>query len=84
MKDDEWELLVEIAKVPKTKRTEFGWLSVEEFPRDVAKRLGMNENRAWYILEKWANKGWLEYGVSPFYGWLTDKGKEVAFGVRPH
>jgi hypothetical protein len=37
----------------------------------------MNYKRAWYVLGKWADKGWYEYGVSLDLGWLTDKGMDV-------
>ena len=38
----------------------------------VAERLGMEWNRAEYILEKWSRRGWWEWGVSIRSGWLTD------------
>ena len=38
--------------------------------RDVIKSLGMNHKRAVYILEKWAAKGWYDYGVTVDLGWL--------------
>jgi hypothetical protein len=31
-----------------------------------------------YILNKWSNKEWLEYGVSPRFGWLTSLGLQKA------
>lgn len=33
----------------------------------------MNHKRACYILGKWTDRGWYEYGVNILYGWLTDK-----------
>lgn len=38
----------------------------------VAERIGLNENRAYYLLEKWCRLGWWEFGVSLRSGWLTD------------
>lgn len=34
--------------------------------------------RAWFILEKWVDKKWYEYGVSLDLGWLTAAGEEMA------
>lgn len=39
----------------------------------VAERIGLNENRAYYLLEKWCRAGWWEFGVSMRSGWLTDE-----------
>lgn len=39
--------------------------------RAIGRRLGMHEGRQGRIMEKWADRGWLEYGVSAFAGWLT-------------
>ena len=30
--------------------------------------------RAWYLLEKWSQKGWYDYGVSLDLGWITPEG----------
>ena len=43
------------------------------FADTVAERIGLNENRAYYLLEKWTRQGWWEYGVSVRSGWLTDE-----------
>lgn len=67
MKDDEKEFLERLRK-----RT------IEDpnppYVRQLVSDLGMNENRAAYICQKWADKGWYDYGVSVLAGWLTDKG----------
>jgi hypothetical protein len=34
--------------------------------------------RAWYLLEKWSDRGLYDYGVTSDLGWLTDKGKQLA------
>jgi hypothetical protein len=39
---------------------------------------GLNEKRAVYLLDKWEEKGWYEYGVSVLYGWLTPEGEAAA------
>lgn len=38
----------------------------------------IHHKRAWYLLEKWSNKGLYDYGVTIDLGWLTTKGKKVA------
>lgn len=38
--------------------------------------------RLCYILNKWATRGWLEYGVSPQCGWLTEQGKTAARALK--
>lgn len=46
------------------------------WPRDIinSKGFSVNYKRAWYLLEKWSNKGLYDYGVSLDLGWITDKG----------
>lgn len=50
------------------------------YARQIAKDLGMNEKRAWYLCDKWDRKGWWEYGVNALAGWLTEDGRR-AFGL---
>jgi hypothetical protein len=38
---------------------------------------GSLTKRQYYLLEKWAYKGWWEYGVSSRSGWLTPEGKKA-------
>ena len=38
----------------------------------------IHHKRAWYLLRKWSDKGWYDYGVTLDLGWLTDEGKAVA------
>ena len=45
---------------------------------ELAAKLSMNEKRAEYLLGKWTDKGWWDYGVSLRTGWLTEKGLEEA------
>ncbi len=70
MKDDERVFLEEISYRCYDQTT----------PRDLINEKGfpMHYKRAWYLLEKWSEKGWYDYGVSADLGWLTDKGKEEA------
>jgi len=76
MKDDERRLLAEFQRLTKV------WVGAgspctTEMPymRELVAEQGLNERRADYILEKWTRKGWYDYGVSPFAGWLSDEGK---------
>lgn len=39
----------------------------------VAENIGMEWGRAEYLLEKWADNGWWDYGVTLRSGWLTDE-----------
>lgn len=39
---------------------------------NICEELGMNQNRFWYIVEKWSRKGLWDYGVSLPCGWFTD------------
>jgi hypothetical protein len=45
-------------------------------PRDIINGdlCDINHKRCWYLLAKWANKGWYDYGVTLDLGLLTDKG----------
>jgi len=42
--------------------------------RHVAEQIGIPEKRLQYILEKWTDKGWWDYGVSACTGWFTEAG----------
>ena len=54
--------------------------SNEEYPRirDIAKLLGMHEKRLFYIVCKWSEKGFYDWGTSSDLGWLTPEGKTWA------
>jgi len=49
-------------------------------PRDIINSEGftMHYKRSWYLLGKWSDKGWYDYGVTLDLGWITLKGYEVA------
>lgn len=72
MKDDEKRFLCDIYKAEQ-----------DLMPRDIINKpdFYLHYKRAWYLLEKWSNKGWYEYGVTLDLGWLTLLGKEVAEGL---
>lgn len=42
----------------------------------------INENRKWYILEKWSSKGWIDYGTSIGSAWLTEFGFDAVTKPR--
>ena len=74
MKPDEERLWEELVKLGGLRRGN-GWRVITTV-REKVKELGIPEKRAEYILEKWTAKGWYEYGVNVFYGWLTVEGME--------
>lgn len=45
-------------------------------PRSIGRVMGIPPKRVVALCEKWANKGWYEYGVSVDTGWLTEAGHE--------
>jgi len=64
-KDDEIQLWKEIWKIKKAgKRPYF---------REVAEKLNINPNRAWYIFQKWCDKGLANCGISPMAGWIEEE-----------
>lgn len=72
MKPDERALLLKLAD----------GRSPDVFATDVAVGMGINVNRAMYLLEKWSNKGWWNSGISTRSGWMTELGKEAASKER--
>ena len=67
MKQDEIDFLIAVYSKSK-----------DETVRDLIKRGSLPAKRCWYLLEKWSNKGWYNYGVTVDLGWLEDEGKEIA------
>lgn len=51
-------------------------------PRDAGARLGIHPNRVYSLCEKWADRGWLDCGVSLTLGWLTPEGKAKALELN--
>lgn len=69
MKPDERALLDELQRQSAGGR--------QPYVRCVVSGLGMNWKRAAYILQKWEQRGWYDYGVSVLAGWLTEEGKQA-------
>jgi hypothetical protein len=95
MRVDLEELLMKAGDLPKSDEVAMAiyMLTVVEGPKTGSllawtfldherKRVGMPENRAYFILEKWTNKGYWEYGTSVRGGWFTEKGLAWAREVR--
>lgn len=57
------------------KRALAEWMLAGKKPREFEALGLMHDNRLYSILDKWTNKGWIDYGVSVRYAWLTDEGK---------
>lgn len=45
-------------------------------------RWGDLTKRQYYLLDKWTDKGFWEFGVSMRSGWLTPEGKEKLMSVK--
>lgn len=73
MKSDEIALLLALASVPAGQHA---------YVRDLVGQLGIPEKRAAYICQKWADKGWYNYGVNVLAGWLEPRGREEADKLR--
>jgi hypothetical protein len=45
-------------------------------PRDLINEpdFPIHHKRAWYLLQKWSDKGWYDYGVALDLGWVTEEG----------
>lgn len=67
MKPDEQRLLAAVATMHPADNV-----------RDVIVATGINRKRAHYLLEKWSNKGWYDYGVAVDLGWLEADGYRAA------
>ncbi|MFI5297387.1 MAG: hypothetical protein ACHREM_04755 [Polyangiales bacterium] len=77
MKPDERELFLRVAALPPFPRG-----PADGSARSEADAMGMHWKRADYIFEKWAARGWYDYGVSASLGWLTEEGKAKAETLR--
>jgi hypothetical protein len=66
-KQDELDLFLAL-------RLTHAWPPKPERPMadEVGAGLGIHTNRVHYVLDKWAGKGWWNYGVSLRTGWFTD------------
>jgi len=70
VKDDELRYMKALANLRTSS------MSLDPLADYVAEQLGINHKRADYILRKWENKGWWDYGVSLRAGWLTADGMQ--------
>lgn len=43
---------------------------------------GVNDKRYHYVLSKWSDRGWWNYGVSLRSGWLESVGREAMQAAR--
>ncbi len=44
---------------------------------EIGEEVGLSAKRVDYLLEKWTQRGWWEYGVSARTGWFTPQGIAV-------
>lgn len=58
-------------------RTGTGYWGGATVAKKAAAELGIPENRAFYLLEKWYSKGWLECGMWVWGGWFTEHAPET-------
>ena len=54
------------------KPVNFGIKSVREIINEPD--FPFHHKRAWFLLEKWSDNGWYDYGVTLDLDWLTDEG----------
>lgn len=79
MKDDEKTLLLRC--------TAYGPVMTPDGPKDgtpirtLVGETGLPKKRAYYLLSKWADKGWYDYGTSLDLGWMTGDGLKAAVEV---
>lgn len=85
MKPDEQRFLIDLYRAslevePKHAFGVYCGMQPKLRPRDIINgdNFYMHYKRAWYLLEKWTNKGWYSYGVTLDLGWLEPKGIEKA------
>lgn len=84
MKEDEKKFFKEFCeRYEKSTHKEivFGMLvDAHDTPRQMINEEGfpMHRKRAWYLLDKWASKGWYDYGVTLDLGWPTPIGIEIS------
>lgn len=53
-----------------------GHTSVKAMADSYFEFIGMNYKRGYYLLRKWSDKGWWDYGVSLRTGWFTQEAPE--------
>ena len=75
MKQDEKDFLIQVFR-----RCHGGNRLEQVTPRTLINEpeFTIHHKRAWYLLEKWSDRGLYDYGVTSDLGWLTDEGKQMA------
>jgi hypothetical protein len=85
MKDDEVWFLLKIYRECENAYVRhldapFPPVPARKTPRDLINEEGfpVHYKRAWYLLEKWSDKDWYNYGVTLDLGWLEEEGMKKA------
>jgi hypothetical protein len=76
MKEDERRFLIDVYEKCRSGTSPFDRISPKKLINQPD--FYMHYKRAWYLLGKWCDKGWYEFGVALDCGWLTAEGKEYA------
>jgi len=76
MKDDEIQFLKIVYQ--RCNQIIDGQFVKRERVRDVISEIEIHHKRCWYLLKKWAEKDWYDYGITLDLGWLTPSGVEKA------
>lgn len=58
-------------------RTGTGYWGGRTAAMEIVNRLGIAENRAFYLLNKWSAKGWIEWGMWVWGGWFEPEAPEA-------
>jgi hypothetical protein len=58
-------------------RTGSGYWGGSSVAFRLAADLGIHENRAFYLLNKWSGKGWIDWGTWVWGGWFTSEAPEA-------
>ncbi len=82
MKDDEKKLFIGICEhCPNHGVTNGGW-DERTLVRDYLDTIEIPIKRCWYLLEKWVDKGWYDFGVTLDLGWITPEGQEECRRIK--
>ena len=77
MKEDERQLLAALrSEHPGPYKSDGARIHVVRFADHAGRDLGIHPKRVHYLLLKWADRGWWDYGVSVRSGWFTPEGWE--------
>lgn len=85
MKEDEKRFLLDVYKRCANEFIHYPQRTEQNQARRTTPRVLINESdfymhhkRAWYLLEKWSDKNWYEWGTTMDLGWLTVEGERAA------